>query len=334
MLTHQSDVLRIQHSAIVEDRYTSGAGGAMRTDDIDGATTRPSRPYLLEQRPSLHAHDINAVPDGMRGRTVEPRYRPRGTNPLAPDYHLPTAKMAPMADPGPPRPPPEPVDGSTPRPLHSGKPRTPSSLRVDVASDVPRVGPGFLPQDKVSSLDVQDIISQRTYTVDPHHTSRVSTMEVDDIPGARPKLSHASKPRSVHDSMDVQDINKASRHADKYRLERAQSEGPEAHRRRQQRELLSRVEELMSRRHGQLRGAVRGAFRECDADKSGTVDIVEFGAVLRDRLLLPLTDEEVGLLFAALDADDSGKVQYDEFMRALASVGQGEGSLAGLGQGK
>ena len=57
-------------------------------------------------------------------------------------------------------------------------------------------------------------------------------------------------------------------------------------------------------------------FRNMDDNRSGDLCKDEFRKGIRD-LGFQLTEQELESLFATFDADDSGKIQYEEFLRSL-----------------
>ena len=83
------------------------------------------------------------------------------------------------------------------------------------------------------------------------------------------------------------------------------------------------VEEVMTKLRASLkrRGAegIRGLarhFKICDSNGNGTLDADEFTKCCRLNNL-GLNNEEIGILFQAFDADRSGGVAYEEFLRAV-----------------
>lgn len=78
---------------------------------------------------------------------------------------------------------------------------------------------------------------------------------------------------------------------------------------------------------------LRGAFRELDEDKSGSVDPSEFEGVLR-KAHIELPPEDAKLLFAFGDADGSGRVSYDEFCAAIEKTGSWGSRFFGLEEGE
>lgn len=64
------------------------------------------------------------------------------------------------------------------------------------------------------------------------------------------------------------------------------------------------------------RDGLLGAFRDADEDEDGTLSRDEFLRQLK-RLRVALTDDEAAAVFARLDADGSGAVDYREFVTHL-----------------
>lgn len=58
---------------------------------------------------------------------------------------------------------------------------------------------------------------------------------------------------------------------------------------------------------------LRSTFKFFDEDESGAVGPKEFKKAL-ERFGLPLADKDLALFFAAFDSDDSGGINYDEFV--------------------
>jgi protein phosphatase len=69
------------------------------------------------------------------------------------------------------------------------------------------------------------------------------------------------------------------------------------------------------------RQSLKLAFREFDTDNSGTIDAQEFRVAMRafNHLLDdPLTDEQIGHLYHALDRDNDGVIAWREFMSSFS----------------
>ena len=64
-----------------------------------------------------------------------------------------------------------------------------------------------------------------------------------------------------------------------------------------------------------IRGLARH-FKICDVNGNGSLDAEEFEKCCRLNNL-GLNREEMGILFSAFDADRSGGVAYEEFLRAV-----------------
>ena len=103
-------------------------------------------------------------------------------------------------------------------------------------------------------------------------------------------------------------------HSGRYRLSNA------AKIRREHDSVLKALKRAMSGRHrtlnGKKIGSSRAIFAAMDRDNSGTLDIEEFYAAMR-RLGLGLTDEQVLGLADALDRDRDGTIDYNELLEYL-----------------
>ena len=84
-------------------------------------------------------------------------------------------------------------------------------------------------------------------------------------------------------------------------------------------QVLSKLRVSLRKRTGIGDGGVRGLarhFRIVDRNGNGALDPSEFFKVCALNRL-PLSDDDVRLLFAHFDSDRSGEVAYDEFLRAV-----------------
>jgi hypothetical protein len=68
-------------------------------------------------------------------------------------------------------------------------------------------------------------------------------------------------------------------------------------------------------------------FEELDEDRSGAIDVVELG-VLFDKLEEEITQERLREIIAEVDDDDSGELEYPEFMMLMAKFKKGESKFA------
>ena len=62
------------------------------------------------------------------------------------------------------------------------------------------------------------------------------------------------------------------------------------------------------------RRAARLLFKQCDEDGNGSLDRREFANVMR-RLCPGIDDANIAAAFVALDTDESGTIELDEFVR-------------------
>ena len=84
-------------------------------------------------------------------------------------------------------------------------------------------------------------------------------------------------------------------------------------------QVLSKLRVSLRKRTAGGDGGVRGLarhFRIVDRNGNGALDPSEFFKVCALNRL-PLSDDDVRLLFAHFDSDRSGEVAYDEFLRAV-----------------
>jgi len=89
--------------------------------------------------------------------------------------------------------------------------------------------------------------------------------------------------------------------------------------------IMQRILEII----GQYQGELRKEFQTIDVERSGTVTVEEFKAVLSAvNQYLPnnLSPMELSKLFASLDVDSYGFVLYEEFFSACLARGQTEAS--------
>lgn len=81
----------------------------------------------------------------------------------------------------------------------------------------------------------------------------------------------------------------------------------------------------------------REAFSKFDRDGSGTIDATELKATLQALGQNP-TEEEVFLMIAEVDDDNSGEIEFAEFLRVIENQKVREGRAArdaqGRGEGK
>ena len=68
-------------------------------------------------------------------------------------------------------------------------------------------------------------------------------------------------------------------------------------------------------------------FEELDEDKSGAIDVVELG-VLFDKLEEEITQERLREIIAEVDDDDSGELEFPEFMMLMAKFKKGDSKFA------
>ena len=68
-------------------------------------------------------------------------------------------------------------------------------------------------------------------------------------------------------------------------------------------------------------------FEELDEDKSGAIDVVELG-VLFDKLEEEMTQEKLREIIAEVDDDDSGELEFPEFMMLMAKFKKGDSKFA------
>jgi Ca2+-binding EF-hand superfamily protein len=61
------------------------------------------------------------------------------------------------------------------------------------------------------------------------------------------------------------------------------------------------------------RAEMREIFRHYDEDNSGSIDCSELRHLM-EALGAPIDDEECAMAVQALDADGSGKIEFDEFV--------------------
>jgi len=85
-------------------------------------------------------------------------------------------------------------------------------------------------------------------------------------------------------------------------------------------ELVAFVEDPVERMRARLCAAAvdvsdwTSFFQNQDSDKSGALDWPEFQAMCRKRLNLLDDDPQLGMIFEAIDADDSGTISTEEFV--------------------
>jgi len=68
-------------------------------------------------------------------------------------------------------------------------------------------------------------------------------------------------------------------------------------------------------------------FEELDEDASGAIDVVELG-VLFDKLEEEITQERLREIIAEVDDDDSGELEFPEFMMLMAKFKKGDSKFA------
>lgn len=61
-------------------------------------------------------------------------------------------------------------------------------------------------------------------------------------------------------------------------------------------------------------------FKVFDADGNGKISKQEFSSAIRD-MKIPVTDEEMDVLYMFVDLDGTGQIEYPEFIRRLRRSG-------------
>lgn len=75
------------------------------------------------------------------------------------------------------------------------------------------------------------------------------------------------------------------------------------------------------RNSGQQDGALRRQFRKLDENRDGTLDVQEVAGLLR-KGDASFTEEQVQMLFSAIDVDQNGRIDFDELLYFVNSDGR------------
>jgi Ca2+-binding EF-hand superfamily protein len=80
-------------------------------------------------------------------------------------------------------------------------------------------------------------------------------------------------------------------------------------------ELLNYLRNKVVSRGARGINGLRRVFRIMDDDGSKALSLAEFGKAMQDYRIFPAEAPEVRRVFALFDSDDSGSINYDEFLR-------------------
>ena len=80
-------------------------------------------------------------------------------------------------------------------------------------------------------------------------------------------------------------------------------------------ELLNYLRNKIVSRGARGINGLKRVFRIMDDDGSKALSIQEFGKAMQDYRIFPSDAPEVARVFALFDRDDSGSINYDEFLR-------------------